>query len=129
MSGCTPCMAARMTVPKMANSKMTEKHSRVPMKVTRAMRTGTPYQCGVRDGFAGGIGFQIHSTDFGPSGLAHLFSCTHGLRGGLHSCAASPLTSAAQGDFHSPALAAPLKGPPFQDTSRIKILWYQRFPT
>src|ERR1017187_8174343 len=49
MSGCTPRSAPRITVPKMANSKLTAKQSSVPMNVTSPTRTGVAYQRGARD--------------------------------------------------------------------------------
>jgi|SRR5581483_5817465 len=52
MSGCTPCMAEIITVPKIENSNISEKLSSVPMNVSSRMRTGTPYQRGGRDDFS-----------------------------------------------------------------------------
>src|ERR1017187_6279688 len=49
MSGCMPRSDAMITVPKMANSKLTAKQSSVPINVTRPTRTGMVYQRGARD--------------------------------------------------------------------------------
>src|ERR1039458_4763562 len=49
MSGCMPRSDAMITVPKIANSKLTAKQSSVPINVTRPTRTGMVYQRGARD--------------------------------------------------------------------------------
>ena len=66
MSGCTPRSVETITIPRMARSKLSAKHSSVPMNVTRQTRTKMPYQLGDRDERAGAI-TSLHSTDLCPT--------------------------------------------------------------
>src|ERR1700683_822939 len=50
MSGWTPCSLAVITVPRMANSRVTAKQRRVPINVARRTRMGMAYQRGLRGG-------------------------------------------------------------------------------
>jgi hypothetical protein len=55
MSGCTPRKAEMITVPSIANNKLTAKQSNVPINVTTQTRTSTATHRDERDESAGGI--------------------------------------------------------------------------
>src|ERR1700751_1687888 len=73
MSGWVPRNEEIMTVPRIPSSKLTAKHSSVPMNVTRQTRTGMVYQRGAR---AEGVGvitssiLRVRSVEFDPPTLS-----------------------------------------------------------
>lgn len=64
MSGCSPRNAETVTVPRIANSRLTAKVSRVPMNVSAKMRAGMPIQGGSRRDLKGIRVFECSSTAF-----------------------------------------------------------------